>query len=111
MEIIDILKAAVQKGGSDIHLVIGQSPMIRIDGDLTPVSELPALTAEDSKRLIYTLLSDPQRARFEEDWELDFSVHVDGLSRFRANVLMQKNGVEAVLRVITTKIPKPEELQ
>jgi twitching motility protein PilT len=111
VEIIDVLKAAVQKGGSDIHLVIGQPPMIRVDGELNPLTELPPLSAEDSKRLIFTLLSDPQRARFEQEWELDFSVNVDGLSRFRANVLMQKNGVEAVLRVISTKIPKPDELQ
>ena len=111
MEMIDILKAAVQKGASDLHLVIGQSPMIRQDGDLKSMTEFPVLTAEESRRMIYTLLSDEQRARFEKDWELDFSVAVDQLSRFRANVLVQKNGVEAVLRVISGKIPSAEDLQ
>ena len=110
MEMIDILKAAVQKGGSDLHLVIGQPPMVRQDGDLKPMTEFPALTAEESRRMIYTLLSDEQRTRFERDWELDFSVAVDQVSRFRANVLVQKNGIEAVLRVIAGKIPSPEEL-
>ncbi len=110
MEMIDILKAAVQKGASDLHLVIGQAPMIRQDGDLKAMTEFPVLTAEESRRIIYTLLSDEQRARFEKDWDLDFSVAVDQVSRFRANILVQKNGVEAVLRVISSRIPSAEEL-
>jgi len=110
MEMIDILKACVQKGASDLHLVIGQPPMIRQDGDLKPMSEFPALTAEESRRLVYTLLSDEQRVRFEKEWELDFSVAVDQISRFRANLLVQKNGVEAVLRVISGRIPSPDDL-
>src|SRR5262245_370605 len=110
MEMIDILKASVQKGASDIHLVIGQPPMVRQDGELRPMPDFPVLTAEESRRLVYTLLSDEQKARFEKDWELDFSVAVDQVSRFRANVLVQKNGVEAVLRVIASKIPPPEDL-
>ncbi len=107
---IDILKAVVQKGASDLHLVIGQAPMIRYDGELKPMSEFPVLTAEESRRLIFTLLSDEQRAHFEKEWELDFSVAVGELARFRTNVLMHKNGVEAVLRVIASKIPSAEEL-
>ncbi len=107
---IDILKAAVQKGASDLHLVIGHPPIVRLDGDLKPMTEFGALSAEESRRLVYTLLSDEQRARFEQDWELDFSVTVNQVSRFRANVLIQKNGVEAVLRVIANKIPSAEEL-
>ena len=110
MEMIDVLKACVQKGASDLHLVIGQPPMIRQDGDLKPMTEFQALTAEESRRMIYTLLSDAQRARFEQDWELDFSVAVDQVSRFRVNVLIQKNGVEAVLRVISNRIPSPDDL-
>src|SRR5882762_2826988 len=111
MEMIDILKATVQKAASDLHFVIGLPPMIRIDGELQPMKEFAVLTAEESRRLIYSLLSDHQRARFEEDWELDFSVSVDNVSRFRANILLDKLGVEAVLRVISNKIPTPEELQ
>jgi twitching motility protein PilT len=111
MEMIEILKATVQKGASDLHMVIGQPPMIRQDGELRPMTEFPVLSADESKRLIFTLLSDEQRSRFERDWELDFSIAVDQVSRFRANILLQKNGVEAVLRVISGKIPTPEELQ
>lgn len=110
MDMIEILKAVVQKGASDLHLVIGQAPVIRLDGELRPLAEFPAITAEDSRRLIYTLLSDEQKARFERDLELDFSISVDQVSRFRMNVLLQKKGVEAVLRVIANKIPSPDEL-
>src|ERR1700690_884418 len=110
MDMIDILKAAVQKGASDLHLVIGHPPMVRQDGELKAMSEFAVLSAEESRRLIFTLLSDEQRARFEKDWELDFSVTVNDVSRFRANVLIQKNGVEAVMRVISNKIPSPEDL-
>jgi twitching motility protein PilT len=111
MEMIEILKATVQKGASDLHLVIGQSPMVRVDGQLQAMKEFPVLTADESRRIIYSLLSDPQRIRFEQDWELDFSVSVDSVSRFRANILLEKKGVEAVLRVINNHIPSPEELQ
>jgi twitching motility protein PilT len=110
MELIDILKAAVQKGASDLHLVIGQPPMARVNGELKPLAGFEVLSAEESRRMVFTLLSDEQRARFEKDWELDFSVTVNQVSRFRANVLVQKNGIEAVLRVIANKIPSVEEL-
>ncbi len=111
MEMIEIMKAAVQKGASDLHFVIGQSPMIRHDGELKAMTEFPPLTAEESRRLIFTLLSDTQKSRFEQDWDLDFSVEVEGVSRFRANILVQKNGIEAVLRVISSRIPSLEDLQ
>ena len=110
MEMIDILKACVQKGASDLHLVIGMPPMMRQDGELKPIPDFPVVSAEESRRLVFTLLSDEQRARFENDWELDFSVAVDQVSRFRANLLIQKNGIEAVLRVISNKIPTPDDL-
>lgn len=110
MEMIDIMKAAVEKGASDLHLVVGQPPMARIDGELRPLPDFPALSADESKRLIYSLLSDEHRVRFERDWDLDFSVAVEGISRFRVNVMIEKDGVEAVLRVIAAKIPAPDEI-
>src|SRR5579864_7578810 len=110
MEMIEMLKATVQKGASDLHLVIGQPPMVRLDGELKALPNFEPLSAEESRRLVFTLLSDDQRARFEKDWELDFSMAVDKVSRFRANILVQKNGIEAVLRVISGKIPSAEDL-
>ncbi len=110
MEMIEILTAAVNRGASDVHMVIGKPPMVRIRGSVTPLDEFPVVTADESKRLIYSILFEEQRAKFEDAMELDCSVSVPGLSRFRMNVFLQKTGVEAVLRVITSKIPDPEEL-
>ncbi len=111
MELIEILKTAVEKGASDIHLVIGKPPMMRVNGVIQELPAAPKITAEESKRLIYSVLYDEQRARFEANWELDCSFAIPQVARFRVNVLVQKNGVEAVLRVITSRIPTPEELR
>ncbi|MBI4395552.1 MAG: type IV pilus twitching motility protein PilT [Elusimicrobia bacterium] len=111
MEFIDILRLAVKQGASDIHLVIGKSPMVRINGEMMELPGFQILTAEESKRLIYSILYDEQKQRFEEGLELDCSFTVASLARFRVNVLMQKNGVEAVLRIISSKIPEPESLR
>src|SRR5258708_27188067 len=100
MEIIDILKAAAQKGASDIHLVIVQPPMIRVDGGLQSLPSFHQLTADESRRIIYTLLSDPQRARFEQHCELDYSMTVDNYSPFRATILLEKRSVAAVRALI-----------
>ncbi|MFA6031185.1 MAG: type IV pilus twitching motility protein PilT [Elusimicrobiota bacterium] len=111
MELVDILKQAVSAGASDIHLVVGKAPMMRLDGIIQEVPGFAVLSGEDTKRLIYSILYEEQRARFEENWELDCSFAVRGFARFRVNVLLQKNGVEAVMRVISSKIPTPEQLR
>lgn len=111
MEMVEILKTAVQRGASDIHMVIGRPPMVRMRGAIRPLEEFPVVTPEESKRLIYSLINTEQRTKFEETMELDCSFALPGVSRFRINVLLQKNGVEAVLRVISAKIPTPEELK
>jgi len=111
MELVQILKQAVSSGASDIHLVIGKPPMMRVDGVIQEVPGFPVLNGDESKRLIYSILYEEQRARFEDNWELDCSFAVTGFARFRVNVLLQKNGVEAVMRVISSKIPTPEQLR
>lgn len=111
IEMLDILKAAVEKRASDIHMVIGKAPMLRVKGELVPIPDLPELTAEDSKRLIYSILYEDQKQTFEEKLELDCSFAVPNLARFRVNVLLEKDGVEAVLRVISSIIPSPEDLR
>ncbi len=66
MEIIDILRAAVQGNASDIHLFIGKPPMVRLSGHIVPMEQFPVLTAEDSKKLVYSMLYEDQIQRFEE---------------------------------------------
>ncbi|MFA6003425.1 MAG: type IV pilus twitching motility protein PilT [Elusimicrobiota bacterium] len=111
MELVEILKTAVQSGASDIHLVIGKTPMMRLNGEICEIPGTQKLSADESKRLIYSILYEEQRAKFEENWELDCSFSVTNFARFRVNVLVQKNGVEAVMRVIATNIPTPEQLR
>ena len=111
MDMVTILKTAVLAGSSDIHICVNKPPMMRRAGEIIPVAEgLAPLTADQTKTLIYSTLYDEQRAKFEKDWELDCSFAVTGVSRFRLNVLVARNGVEAVMRVIPSKIPTPEEL-
>jgi twitching motility protein PilT len=112
MEMLDILKAAVEAGASDIHIYIGKPPMVRIGGKVTSLQgfENQIISEEESKRLVYSILYEDQIQRFEENMELDSSFDIPNLSRFRVNVLVQKNGVEAVLRLISSQIPTPEDL-
>ena len=71
---IEILTLAVQQKASDIHLAIGKPPMVRVRGAMTPLGSYPLLTPDESKRLIYSILQDTQKARFEEEMELDCSI-------------------------------------
>ena len=110
-ELVEVLKTAVQSGASDIHLVIGKPPMMRLNGEIAEIPGFPVINADESKRMVYSILYEEQRAKFEENWELDCSFAITNFARFRVNVLVQKNGVEAVMRVIGTKIPTPEQLR
>jgi twitching motility protein PilT len=104
-----LLKAMVDKGASDLHLSTGSAPQLRIDGDLVPLRVNP-LGPVDIKQLCYSILTDAQKMKFEEDQELDLSFGVKNLCRFRANVFMQKGAVGAVFRTIPFKIRTFEEL-
>ncbi|MCS7227965.1 MAG: type IV pilus twitching motility protein PilT, partial [Endomicrobia bacterium] len=110
MEMIDILTTAVEQKASDIHIVIGKPPMVRIRGEVQPLLDFPVISPDESKRLIYSILYDEQKRRFEEEYELDCSIQIAKVARFRVNVFVQKCGVEAVLRVIPSQIPSPEEI-
>jgi len=109
-ELTLVLTDAVKRGASDIHLVAGKPPIIRVNGEIYPLEGLPALNPDDTRSMIYSVLYEDQRARFEKDWELDCSLSVPNVSRFRINVYNQRKGVGAVLRVIPSKIPTPQEI-
>jgi twitching motility protein PilT len=110
VEMLDILKKSVELKASDIHVTIKKPPMFRIRGEMEAITEFPVLTPDESKRLIYSVLTEDQQKRFEQKWELDCSTVIE-IARFRVNVFMQRNGVEAVLRLIPTKIPEPEDIK
>ncbi|MBJ6724091.1 type IV pilus twitching motility protein PilT [Geomesophilobacter sediminis] len=104
-----LLKELVERGGSDLHITTNTAPQIRVDGKLTPL-ELPALSPVDTKQLCYSILTEAQKHRFEEENELDLSFGVKGLSRFRGNIFVQRGAVAGVFRVIPYKILTFEEL-
>lgn len=110
LDIKDLLQFAVEKHASDVHLTEGLPPTLRIDGVLEPTS-YPVLAREDAKKIIYNILNDEQKVRFETELELDFSIYIPDISRFRVNVHMQKGNVEAAFRVIPVKIKTIEELE
>jgi twitching motility protein PilT len=104
-----LLKTMIEKGASDLHVTAGTPPQIRIDGGLVPL-KLPPLTPADTKQLCYSVLTDQQRSRFEQDNELDLSFTVKNLSRFRANVFVQRGSVAGAFRTIPFKILSFQEL-
>jgi len=109
MEFRDLLLLAIQKKASDIHLTENTPPILRIDGKLILV-KAPPMEREHMKKMIYSILSDHQKEQFEKDLELDFSLALPGLDRFRANVHMQRGSIEAALRRIPLFIPSMDDL-
>jgi twitching motility protein PilT len=110
MDIAELLKHAVQYGASDLHLTASRPAMVRINGQLVPSGFPTELGHEDTKALIYSILTDDQKAKFEEEHELDFSIGIPGVSRFRVNVFMQRGCVSGVFRTIGENIPSCEDL-
>ena len=104
-----LLKAMIEKGASDLHITTGSAPQLRIDGSLAPL-KTPPLTPTDTKQLCYSILTDAQKHKFEEDNELDLSFGVKGLSRFRANIFLQRGAVSGAFRTIPFKILSFQEL-
>jgi twitching motility protein PilT len=105
----ELLKKMADLRGSDLHITTSSPPQVRVDGHLRPLDYEP-LTAADTKQLAYSVLTDAQKHRFEEDLELDFSFGIKGLSRFRANLFNQRGAVGAVFRAIPYEIKSFEAL-
>src|SRR5919106_1208981 len=99
----DLLRTLTDRSGSDLHIATDTPPQIRVHGELERL-ELPPLTPAETKQLVYSVLTDSQKKRFEESSELDFSFGIKGLARFRCNVFMQRGAVGAVYRLIPEKI-------
>jgi twitching motility protein PilT len=104
-----LLKAMIEKGASDLHITTGSPPQLRIDGKLVPL-RVPPLTPVDTKQLCYSVLTDQQKLRFEENQELDLSFGVKNLARFRSNIFMQRGAVAGAFRTIPYKILSFQEL-
>lgn len=104
-----LLKAMVEKGASDLHITTGSPPQLRVDGKLMPL-KIPPLTPVETKQLCYSVLTEAQKHKFEEENELDLSFGVKGLSRFRANVFLQRGAVAGAFRTIPFQVRSFAEL-
>jgi twitching motility protein PilT len=105
----DLLKKTVEMDGSDLHITTNTPPQIRVHGKLQRLP-LPLLNAAETKQLVYSVLTDAQKKRFEETMELDFSFGIRGIARFRCNVFNQRGAVGAVYRLIPERIRGFQEL-
>src|SRR5262245_27647708 len=110
MDLAELLKYAVEYGASDLHLTVGRPPMVRISGRLIASGYEVTLGPDETKALIYSVLTDDQKARFEEEHELDFSLGIPGVCRFRINVFTQRRCVAGLCRTSGENIPSFLEL-
>jgi twitching motility protein PilT len=106
----ELLHRLSELGGSDLHVTTGTPPLARVHGEIHPLEGYRPLNSSETKQLAYSVLTDAQKHRFEENLELDFSFGVKGLSRFRANIFNQRGAVGAVFRAIPYEIKSFEEL-
>jgi len=105
----DLLKKMLEMGGSDLHITTNSPPQIRVHGHLHPL-DMPQLTPAETKQLAYSVLTDAQKHRFEENLELDFSFGLKGLARFRGNLFNQRGASGGVFRVIPFEIKSFQQL-
>jgi twitching motility protein PilT len=103
------LREMIERGASDLHLTMASPPMIRLHGELVALAH-PPLSPTDTKNLCYSLLTEAQKKKFEEESELDFSFGIKGVSRFRGNLYQQKGAVGGAFRMIPHETPKLQAL-
>lgn len=108
-DIDELLNLVPKNRASDLHITAGLPPMLRVDGRLVP-TPYDKLIPGDTQRLIYSMLTDKQKQKFEETYELDMSYGAPGVGRFRVNVYWQRGSVSAALRAIPTQIPSIDDL-
>src|SRR3989344_1244592 len=110
MSMQDILELSVARGASDIHLIVGAYPTLRIDGKLVPITSAPTPTPENIANLVFSLTTPEQKELILTNKELDFSFALGEVVRFRVNAYYQKGYVSAALRIVPIKIPTLEEI-
>ncbi len=110
MELSELLRLSVEKRASDLHILPESAPLLRIDGDLVPLKEVPVLSAADTKHLIYSLMTPLQQQDFERDLQSDLAISLPDIGNFRASVYHQLRGMAAVFRIIPEKVPSFEDL-
>jgi twitching motility protein PilT len=105
-----LLLEVINRRASDLHLTAGAPPMVRVRGRLTPVEDFPKLTPQATREIVYSILSEGQRQKFETNWQLDFAYQIPGTARFRVNAYFQRGAVGAALRLIPFEVVPLETL-
>ncbi|MBI4186339.1 MAG: type IV pilus twitching motility protein PilT [Chloroflexi bacterium] len=110
MDIVSLLRLALDKGASDLHLVVFSPPVLRINGRLQPIATMPPLTAEDVERLFNQIASDREREDFERNLEMDFGCTIPDFIRIRCNAARERGVLSLVIRLLPLAIPDLDEL-
>ncbi len=110
MEINDLLKRVLETGASDLHIIVGNPPVLRIHGDLIVQKDLPVVSQAEAQQMLSAITTPEHIDFFNKERELDFAYSVAGLSRFRVNVLRQRGTLSFAFRLVPFKIPTLEEL-
>ncbi len=105
-----IFRTAVQYGASDVYVATGSKPILRINGDLIPIAEHPELTKKMAEEYILELLTEKQKEQFQKTLDFDYSLEIEGISRFRINVFVQKKGISAVFRLVSSEVKTMDQL-
>ncbi len=104
LNINDLLELVIAWRGSDLHLAAGSPPVIRVNGDLRPIPDIPVLNGSQIRQMVFSILTQKQREKFEKELELDTSYALPGKGRFRVNVFLQRDSVGAVMRAIPYQV-------
>jgi twitching motility protein PilT len=110
MDITELLVQTKERNASDLHLAVGSPPTLRINGKLTRL-EMPVMAREDIHTMLYDILADEQKAKFEATHDLDFSLELSGVGRFRVNAFLHRRGEGIVLRLIPSKVKTLDDLE
>ena len=110
LDLADLLLDVVARRASDLHLTAGAHPTVRVRGRLQPLEDYPVLDTQDTREVVYSILSNDQRQRLETDWQIDFAYTIPGQARFRVNAYFQRAAIGAAFRLIPFEIQGIEEL-
>jgi twitching motility protein PilT len=110
LDFAEILLEVIDRRASDLHITAGAAPMLRQRGRLTPMDGYPVLTPTDTREIVYSILSDGQRQKFENNWQIDFAYQIPGQGRFRVNAYFQRSAVGAAFRLIPFEVVPLENL-
>src|SRR3954452_3992480 len=105
----DILLEVIQAGASDLHLTVGAPPMVRERGKLRAL-DYPKLSSQDTREIVYSILTNDQRKKLENEWQIDLSYSIPGRARFRVNAYFQRAAIGAAFRLIPSEMPQLEQL-